>query len=165
MKPAYENGPITLYHADALDFLAEHSADLVVLDPPLDSKAGWLEGVFDAALASGLKVVVAASAYALVGLRHERLRPHIDEYDHTRGEGFHPDSRPRAWVESLLDAHPATSVLDPFAGSGIVLRVCRDRGIVVCGCERDELYVRNMRELFVEDDARWVKEAVGDLEC
>lgn len=166
MKPYYEHGCVTLYREEALDFLREHTADLVVLDPPLDASDSWLRGIFDAALLAGNVVSATARAYAQVGLKDARLHFSDDLYDKTQKTGFHHNSRPQSWVDDILARHKPASVLDPFCGSGIFLMTCLERSIPACGNDIDDGYVRGVRERLVEFDLAFASEAVGgDPQC
>lgn len=151
MKPYYENGCVTLYRADALDFLENHTGDLVVLDPPLHpGTESWMRGVVEKSLVQGNTVALAARAYAVVGLSDDRLHFVDDVYDETRRAGFHNNARPRTWVTNMLTRFSPKSVLDPFCGSGVVLLECRKAGIPCCGGDISDVYVRGVRELLVE---------------
>lgn len=67
-----------------------------------------------------------------------------------KGHGRHPTQKPDSLVRELIELFtgPGDLVIDPFAGSGVVLRVAREIG---------------RRAIGVEQDRRWCDRAVENL--
>lgn len=156
MKPFCEVGTVTLYRADALDFLRLHTADVCVLDPPrgkIHDLQRWLDGVLELALQQCTQVAIPAQTYALSTIRDHDIVVVNDTYDSTQRSSWHPNRRPMSWVEEILERTEPRSVLDPFAGSGIFLLECLRRGILACGSEIDDGYCAGIREALIEEEA------------
>lgn len=64
--------------------------------------------------------------------RHRFNKPH--------GEDAHPSARPVQMVRKMLEISGATSVLEPFMGSGPALQAAKGLGIPAVGIEMEERY-------------------------
>jgi site-specific DNA-methyltransferase (adenine-specific) len=72
----------------------------------------------------------------------------------TRATG-HPCPKPISLTHEIISRHPARIILDPFMGSGTVLRAAMDCGRNAIGCEVNEAYC--------EIAARRLEQSVLDL--
>lgn len=52
----------------------------------------------------------------------------------------HPNEKPVSLLASIIEKHPAETVLDPFMGSGTTLRAAKDLGRKAIGIEIEERY-------------------------
>jgi DNA modification methylase len=184
VKPYYDEGGITIYHADCRDVLPTlDPVDLVLTDPPYGiglaanpfrqrfEQQAWDDAPVDGAL---LQQCIAAGKDAIVwggnyfGLpAHQRFliwdkvqpedfssamceqawtsitgpaklfRRHVVSY-----EKHHPTQKPVELMRWCLGFAPnATTILDPFMGSGTTLRAAKDLGRKAIGIEIEERYV------------------------
>lgn len=66
---------------------------------------------------------------------------HIDQVKNVSDEKTgHPCQVPLELMRRLVAVTPATTIVDPFAGSGTTLRAAKDAGIPAIGFEMDESY-------------------------
>lgn len=63
-----------------------------------------------------------------------------DVWEMTPDKNPHPAPFPKALPAKAIESTNATSVLDPFAGSGTTLRAAKDAGIKCIGIEKSERY-------------------------
>lgn len=71
-----------------------------------------------------------------------RLMRSVIQHRSMHGYAIHPTEKPTGLLERLIDyaSMPGSLVLDPFAGSGSTLEVCKATGRRAVGIEADERY-------------------------
>ena len=197
--PYYDEGGITIYHADCRDILPHlPKVDLVLTDPPygINENAhrvasrgklaptidyGDFEWDAEPASKEEIELTLAAAKYAIIwGGNYFHLPPQRGWFvwDKLNSGNFadcelawtnlnisvrlfrhmwngmlrdserdiqrvHPTQKPIAlmkWCQTWGEARTAKTVLDPFCGSGSVLRAAKDLGRKAIGIEIEEKY-------------------------
>jgi len=103
----YQDGRVTIYHANCHEMAGSIEADALVTDPPYGTNCGG----------------VLASRYRLANGKNQlSLRePRFD----------HPTQKPldvMKWCCSFLKLDSETVIVDPYMGSGTTLRAAKDLG-------------------------------------
>lgn len=111
----------------------------------LPDSAGWL--VWDKKRNGTISTSFAASQCDLAWTRgvvnHIRTFSHLWDglrRDSEIGDHLHPTQKPIRLMSWCLELANPSSVLDPYAGSGPVLRAAKDRGIPAIGIEIEERF-------------------------
>jgi len=76
----------------------------------------------------------------------------INQVKNVSKKTIHPCPLPEELVRKIIvsTAEPGALIMDPFAGSGTVLRVAKDLGYNCFGCELDKAYFNEARLLLQE---------------
>jgi hypothetical protein len=168
MRPVYDEGGITLYHADAKTMFGSIGADVILTDPPNELAGVDLMGEFGVEKMSVLVNVATVGAWTdderpsstTVWRRPEPTKDGSDvdvmlHFGHTptglswiddRGprDTEHPAERGlKPWCAVMVGAAPTprTVFLDPFAGSGTTLVAARSFHMRAIGIEHDDRWI------------------------